>query len=201
MYVLFSMFSTSVEFGRYWRPFSVFIALKNSPPSSSTILTPLTPSNYSADLLPEDWFHNAGKLLCWPTFAGVRSPSGFVFTYIKLSRSWFGCWHVVRTRPRLWICHHLQAGSWWPISCCWEAFVSTHVCWRQISFWLCVYIYKAQPKVDLVVGVWWEQDPGCGFIIICRRVLDDWFCNSGGRLWVDPRLLAYDLLLALCLHI
>ena len=141
MYVLFSMFSTSVEFGRYWRPFSVFIALKNSPPSSSTILTPLTPSNYSADLLPEDWFHNAGKLLCWPTFAGVRSPSGFVFTYIKLSRRLI-----------------------WLLAC-------------------------GENKTQVI-----HLSSFAGGFLMTDFI-------SLGSVCVNPRLLASDLLLALCLHI
>ena len=31
-------------------------------------------------------------------------------------------------------------------------FELTRVCWHMISFWLCVYIYKAQPKVDLLLA-------------------------------------------------
>ena len=36
-------------------------------------------------------------------FRRLISPSGFVFTFIKLSWSFCGCWLVVRTIARLWI--------------------------------------------------------------------------------------------------
>jgi hypothetical protein len=67
-------------------------------------------------------------LSCQPTFPGIQSASGFVFTSLKLSRSWFGCRCVVITSAQgsnFVVTGHLQVDIFWNgLLLCWTTFAS-----------------------------------------------------------------------------
>jgi hypothetical protein len=144
------LFSTSVRFGRYWRLFLWDFRNNSNTLTCSfpfTNLSAIKLNNFEAFELPppapdklDNWFYDAGLLSCRPTFAGFQSPSGFVFTPIKLSWSWFGSRCVVKTRSA-------------------SLLISSSLGFSTNNF----------------------------TTLVCCRV--------------DPRLLASDLLLALCLHL
>ena len=156
---------------------------------------PLSPSNFddALQLISRRW-----NLVCRPTFAGLQSPSGFVFytykaqprkiwlsacgwnkttrvvdfssvagfstsfatleafcidrrslasdrlllalcfTHIKLSRRRHRCRRVARTSKTTRVVDCSSVAGFSTSFATLGAFVSTHICWPPISFWLCV---------------------------------------------------------------